>query len=76
MWEVCFTLNPHDIIASVVFLFVDILTFSSAILFVVSLWRQPYRAVYPLEMKKRRVFITSQLFPNELVWNYIKQLKL
>jgi len=39
-WRICFTLNTDQIVASVIFLVVDILTCFSAILFVVSLWRK------------------------------------
>jgi cellulose synthase (UDP-forming) len=46
-WRICFTLNTDQIVASVIFLFVDIVTCSSAILFVVSLWRRPVYSVLP-----------------------------
>jgi cellulose synthase (UDP-forming) len=51
-WRICFTLNPEQIIASVIFLFVDIVTCLSAILFVVSLWRRPSHSVNLLSSKQ------------------------
>jgi hypothetical protein len=41
VWRICFTLNSDQIVASVIFLFVDIVSCFSAILFVVSIWRKP-----------------------------------
>ena len=41
IWRIFFTLNMNHIVASVLFLIVDVVTCFSAILFVVSLWRKP-----------------------------------
>ena len=41
MWRIGYTLNTDQIVASILFLFADIVTCFSAILFVVSFWRQP-----------------------------------
>ena len=43
-WRICFTLNPDQMTASVIYLFVDIVMCFSAILFVVSFWRLPIRS--------------------------------
>ena len=40
-WRMGFTLNTAQLVASVLFLFIDMVTCFSAILFVVSLWRKP-----------------------------------
>jgi hypothetical protein len=40
VWRVGFTLNMDQPVASILFLFVDVVTCFSAILFVVSLWRK------------------------------------
>ena len=39
-WRIGFTLNKEQMVASLLFVFVDIATCLSAILFVVSLWRK------------------------------------
>jgi cellulose synthase (UDP-forming) len=50
-WRICFTLNAEQMFASVLFLFVDIVTCCSAILFVVSLWRSAAPVLPPLSSK-------------------------
>ena len=46
-WRVGFSLNTYQLLASVIFLIVDIVTCVSAVWFVISLWRQPVHSAQP-----------------------------
>ena len=45
VWRCSYTLNPDQMVASVIFLCVDIIMCFSGILFVISLWRKPHHPV-------------------------------
>lgn len=61
IWRICFTLNPDQLVASVIFLLADVMMCCSSILFVVSLWRRP-KHIIPVKGAKQfsiDVFVTT-----------------
>jgi len=58
VWRCSYTLNDDQMVASVIFLFVDLIMCLSAVLFVISLWRRPYCA----KLKKSNEVFTVDVF--------------
>ncbi|MCL1933293.1 MAG: cellulose synthase catalytic subunit [Candidatus Azobacteroides sp.] len=62
IWRIGYTLNADQMIASVIFLFVDMVTCFSAIVFVISLWRRPVLSIPPCNDSKE-LFSVDVLVP-------------
>ena len=61
VWRCSYTLNTDQMVASVIFLIVDLLMCLSAVWFVISLWRKPVRSVPPCIGSKQ--FVIDVLIP-------------